>query len=209
MVEENPPPALLPPSLEPWQPWLSPDLLSSAACPAATAGMCFSSSAPGLQPGLELSGEPDCLSRPLLGLLLIFSAGESSIFSSEAWRMLLVLLLGEAGLLLCELVPGLEGGEEAVLASGNKLLMLNFPSGEDCGAGLEIGGNILDEAEAVKLPLTSCSNDPRIESELPSEFPSLVSDLLPTLLSLLPLCEEAVSMLGAFRNLGLPTHCWM
>ena len=122
--------------------------------------------------------------------------------------MLLVLLLGEPGLLLCSLVPGLEGGEEAALAKGNKLLILNFPIGEDC-AGLEIGGNILEEAVAVKLPLTSCSNDPRIESELPSEFPSLVSDLLPTLLSLLPLCEEAVSMLGAFRNLGLPTHCWM
>ena len=122
----------------------------------------------------------------------------------------MLLLLGEAGLLLWELaVPGLEGGEEAELAMGNKLLMLNFPSGEDWAAGLEIGGNILEEAEAVKLPLTSCSNDPRIESELPSEFPSLVSDLLPTLLSLLPLCEEAVSMLGAFRNLGLPTHCWM
>merc|ERR1719150_286839 len=80
--------------------------------------------------------------------------------------------------------------------------MLNFAMGDDC-AGLEIGGNILDEAVAVKLPLTSCSNDPRIESELPSEFPSLVSDLLPTLLSLLPLCEGPVSMLGAFRNLGL------
>ena len=134
--------------------------------------------------------------------------GESSIFSRDVWRMLLVLLLlGEAGLLLWELVPGLEGGE-AELAMGKRLVMLNFAMGDDC-AGLEIGGNILDEAVAVKLPLTSCSNDPRIESELPSEFPSLVSDLLPTLLSLLPLCEEAVSMLGAFRNLGLPTHCWM
>ena len=91
---------------------------------------------------------------------------------------------------------------------GKRLLILNLGTGEDW-AGLEIGGRILEEEEEEKLPLTSCSNDPRIESELPSEFPSLVSDLLPTLLSLLPLCEEAVSMLGAFRNLGLPTHCWM
>ena len=142
--------------------------------------------------------------------------GESSIFSRLGWsRLLLVLLFGDPGLLLlATLLLGLEGGDtergaEVTVDKGNKLLMLNFPSGEGCGAGLGIGGNILDEAEAVKLPLTSCSNDPRIESELPSEFPSLVSDLLPTLLSLLPLCEEAVSMLGAFRNRGLPTHCWM
>ena len=80
--------------------------------------------------------------------------------------------------------------------------------------GLEMGGNILEaavavEAEDVKLPLTSCSSDPRID-DLPSELPpSLVSDLLPALLSLLPLGEEAVSVMVALRKRGLPTHCCM
>jgi len=80
----------------------------------------------------------------------------------------------------------------------------------------EIGGNNLDpdeveaaEAEAVKLPLTSCSRDPRME-EPPSEF---VSDLLPLFPSLLPDCGDPEVRLEAegsgfdLRNLGLPTHC--
>ena len=151
--------------------------------------------------------------------------GESSIFSSEGWsRLLLVLLLGDPGLLLlCTLLLGLEGGDtEVTVDRGNKLLMLNFPIGEDTEAGgklvtgLVIGGGTADtlEAEEVKLPLTSCSNDPRMD-ELPSEEllpPSLLSDLLPALLSLLPLPPEAAASLFSFsclRNLGLPTHCWM
>ena len=80
----------------------------------------------------------------------------------------------------------------------------------------EIGGNNLDEveaAEAVKLPLTSCSKLPRME-EPPSEF---CSDLLPLFPSLLPDCGDPEVRLEAvgsgveedFKNLGLPTHCWM
>lgn len=158
-------------------------------------------------------------SAPLMGLDT-GSIGESSIFSNEVGctELLLVLcgvLFGDPG----EVLLGLDGGDSD-RATGNKLLMLNFPRGEDWGGGgkvvmgLEIGGNILDAtevapAEDVKLPLTSCSNDPRID-ELPSEFPpSLVSDLLPALLSLLPLGVEAVSVMVALRKRGLPTHCCM
>ena len=116
------------------------------------------------------------------------------------------LEFGDEGLLL-ELWLGLTAGDGLV---GNKLLMLNFPMGEDCGGneltGLDIGGITLVEDEAVKLPLTSRSNDPRMD-ELPSELPSLLSDLLPMLLSLLPLGGEAGSMLGVLRKRGLPTHC--
>ena len=135
--------------------------------------------------------------------------------------MLLLLLLGEPGLLLWwELLLGDEGGDTERV-TGNKLLMLNFPSGEDWTEGsdgsedrlvigLEMGGNILEAevgpADEVKLPLTSCSSDPRMD-ELPSE--SLASDLQPALLSLLPLAVEAVSVMVALRKRGLPTHCWM
>ena len=64
--------------------------------------------------------------------------GESSIFSNEGCTKLLLvvvwlwlLLVGEPGLLLlCELLLGLDGGDTD-RATGNKLLMLNFPSGED------------------------------------------------------------------------------
>ena len=101
-------------------------------------------------------------------------------------------------------------------------MMLNFPIGEATEAGgrlvtgLAMGGNTLEawevEAVEVKLPLTSCSNDPRMD-ELPSELlpPSLLSDLLLALLSLLPLPPEAASLFSAacFRNLGRPRHCWM
>ena len=75
----------------------------------------------------------------------------------------------------------------------------------------EIGGNNLDEVEAVavKLPLTSCSKLPRME-EPPSEF---CSDLLPLFPSLLPACGDPEVRLEAegsgfdLRNRGLPTHC--
>ena len=114
-------------------------------------------------------------------------------------------LRGEDGLL-----PGLDLGltvGEGLL--GNKLLMLNFPMGEYCAGeneltGLDIGGMILfdadaDEEDELKLPFTSASNDPRME-ELPSvvdvEPASLLSDLLPALLSLLPLAAEPGSTLA-------------
>ena len=81
--------------------------------------------------------------------------------------------------------------------------------------GLVRGGITLEAGEAeaeVKLPLTSCSSDPRMD-ELPSLLlpPSLLSDLLLALLSLLPLPPEADSPFSeaCLRNLGRPTHCWM
>ena len=61
------------------------------------------------------------------------------------------LEFGDEGL-LSELWLGLTAGDGLV---GNKLLMLNFPMGEDCGGneltGLDIGGITLVEDEAVNM----------------------------------------------------------
>lgn len=73
-----------------------------------------------------------------------------------------------------------------------------------------MGREVGREEDGTKLPFTSCSSDPRMD-ELPSELlPSFdASDLLPALLSLLPLGGETGSELGVARKRGLPTHCCM